>query len=105
MTNPFFRIDQDQTTPTLDAAMLDSAGQIVNLVGATADFKMFALGGALIFDRPATVVDAPNGHVRYAWQAGDTSTPGRYLGKFVVTYSSLDTQEFPENRYIRITVE
>jgi hypothetical protein len=65
---------------------------------------MFALGGQLLFERPATVVNAPNGHLRYTWQPGDTSTPGRYLGKFVVTYSSLEVQEFPENRYIRITV-
>lgn len=104
MSNPFFLIELGQTTPTLDAAMVDSDGQIVNLTGASADFKMFALGGQLLFERSATVVDAPNGHLRYTWQPGDTSTAGRYLGKFVVTYSSLEVQEFPENRYIRITV-
>lgn len=104
MSNPFFLINQGELTPTLDAALISSEGQVVNLQGATVRFHLYALGGQLIFDRPATVVDATDGHVRYAWQAGDTNTPGRHLGKFVVTYSNLEVQEFPENRYIRVTV-
>ncbi len=102
--NPFFLIDQGQITPTLDAALFDAEGQLVNLAGASVVFQLYELGGTLLFERSATVVSAADGHARYSWQSGDTAEVGRYLGKFVVTYSSLEVQEFPENKYIRIDV-
>lgn len=104
--NPFFRITQGQTTPSLDAALIDSDGQVVNLTGATVNFELYELGGeTLIFDQPGDVVDPVAGWVRYSWSPGETDTVGKYLGKFVVTYSNMTEQEFPEKRFIEVTVE
>lgn len=102
--NPYFRIEQGQTTPTLDVALIGTDGQPVNLELASASFRLYHLGGAPIFNRAATVVNENTGHVRYSWQAGDTATSGTYLGKFVITYITSQTQEFPENHYIKVTV-
>jgi hypothetical protein len=104
MSNPYFQIGVGQTTPTLDAALFDTNGNLVNLVGCSVTFSLFSLGGTLIFTRAGTIVAPAQGHVRYSWQAGDTNTANRYLGKFTVTYANMSTQEFPENRYIRVTV-
>lgn len=104
MSQLSFTIESGTTSPPLDAALLDEDGQIIGLVGASAEFSLYELGGEEIFTRTATVVSAPDGHVRHSWQAGDTNTPGRYLGKFHVTFASLEEREYPEDRYIRITV-
>lgn len=102
--NPFFYIGLGATTPTIDAALLNS-GQPADLTGATVMFAFYRLGGAQIFERAATIVNASTGHVRYVWQAGDTGTEGRYLGRFTVTYPSTDVQFFPDDpRYIRVTI-
>lgn len=104
-SNPFFRINQDATTPAIDAALLDEAGQPVDLAGATVAFALYELGGDEVFERGATIVAPLSGHVRYTWQAGDTATAGRYLARFIAVYPSFDVQLFPdEPRYIRVTV-
>lgn len=43
----------------------------------------------------ATIVDAPNGKVNYAWHAGDTSDPGDYLYWWTVTLAG-NQQDTPE---------
>lgn len=103
-SNHFFEIDQDDTTPTIDAALLTDAGQVVGLVGASVTFSLYELGGDEIFTRAATIVSSSAGHVRYTWQPGDTATPGRFLARFHVLFASLETRDFPEDRYIRVTV-
>lgn len=103
MTEIFY-INQGETAPTLDAACVDQDGQLVHLGGTTVTFTLRQLGGAEIFTRSATIVNAPTGHVRYSWQAGDTDTAGRYLGRFVVLFPSLDIINFPSDRYLRVEV-
>ena len=74
------------------------------LVGATVTFTLYSLGGVVIFTRSATVVSIPLASVRYSWQAGDTTTRGSYLGRFRATYADTTVQDFPNDRFIEITV-
>lgn len=99
-----FHIDVGQTTPALEAACIDEDGHLVHLGGCSVTFTLRRLGGAVIFTRSATIVSAPTGYVRYQWQAGDTTTEGRYLGQFTATFPSLDVIDFPSDRFIRVEV-
>lgn len=104
--NPDFFIAEGDTLPNLDAALF-GGDQVepVELTGSTVEFKMWQLGGTVeVLARAATLLDATEGRVRHAWQAGDTDTPGVYLGRFVVTYPSGDTQTFPNDRHIKIHI-
>jgi hypothetical protein len=105
MKNAYFYIESGSLTPTLDAALIDGEGKIVNLQGATVVFSLYNLGGTLRFSQAATIVDDEAGHVRYTWTSGQVpSVAGRYLGRFRVTYSNLDQQNFPSDRYIEVVV-
>lgn len=99
--NPYFYIVAGELTPTLDVALFDGDGRLVNLQGAEVEFTLYSLRGTIRFSSPASVV-SEEGIVRHAWSSGQTDTPGRYLGRFRVTYSNLDEQDFPSNRYIEI---
>jgi Rib/alpha/Esp surface antigen-like repeat protein len=41
------------------------------------------------------VVDAETDRVSYAWQAGDTDTPGDYMAEWEVTYEDGKKKTFP----------
>jgi hypothetical protein len=99
-----FRIAAGSTEPPLEAVLIDGQGQIVNLAGATATFSLFDLGGAARFTVSATIVSDPGGHVRHAWSSGQTSTAGRYLGRFSITYSNMEVEHFPEYGYIQVII-
>lgn len=105
MSNPYFYTEVGGTTP-LDVILIDGNGAVVtNFQGASVDFQFLDPGGDVRFERAAEIVDDATGHVRYTWLAGDLLTEGRYLGAFIVTYSIMDVQRFPSNRYIEVIVE
>lgn len=75
-----------------------------DLTSAAVIFRMRSLfGDALLIDKPAVVVDAVNGQIRYDWALADTTTainnsPGPYQGWWHLDYGAgvtLDYQEFP----------
>lgn len=100
-----FYIDLGETSPAIEAACVDQDGHLVHLGGATATFSLFQLGGAEIFTRAATIVDAPAGHVRYQWLPGDTNAAGTLLGRFTVSFPSATVVNFPSDRYISVEIQ
>jgi len=44
------------------------------------------------------------GRVRYAWQTGDTDTPGTFQGEFEVTYSTGEIETFPNDGFLAIEI-
>ena len=101
-----FYIKQNDTKPVLRARLLDSAGNVVNVTGATVVFSMRTRpGGATKVDKQAcTINTAVLGAVQYAISAANTNTADRYEGEFQVTFSDASVQSFPNNTYIDITV-
>ena len=94
-----FYIKQNDTKPVLRARLLDSAGNVVNVTGATVVFSMRVRpGGATKVDKQACTINT------YPFTATDTNTADRYEGEFQVTFSDASVQTFPNNTYIDITV-
>lgn len=50
----------------------------------------------------AEVVDAATGHVRYAWEPGDTAVPGEYDAEWEVVFADGGKQTFPGDSYHRV---
>jgi len=80
-------LKQNDTSPTLDAILTNSAGDAVNVTGASVQFHMQKIGATTLkVDAEAIVVDGAAGHVRYTLQMGDTDTPGSYMAEYEVTF-------------------
>ena len=99
-----FIIKKDDDLPNIRATLFDGVGVPVNLSAATVEFRMASLAGGVKASGSAVVVDAANGVVEYAWQAGDTDTVGRYRAEFKVTIGG-ELQTFPTSGYISVSVE
>lgn len=100
-----YTIKEGDTRPTLRAALYDPNGVAVNLAGATVRFAMGVQPGSPLVAAPATIVDAANGIVEYAWVAGNTDTAGTFYGEFQVTFGDLTVESFPNDGYIQILVK
>lgn len=92
-----FNIKQNDTSPSLRATLTDADLNPINLTGASVQFHMKSLDGALKIDTTMTIVDATGGIVQYDWQTGDTDTVGTYNVEFEVTYSDSSIETFPNN--------
>lgn len=92
-----FNIKQNDTSPSLQATLKDSALNPVNLLGASVQFHMKSLDGTLKVDASMDVVDVDSGIIRYDWQSGDTDTVGAYYIEFEVTYADGSVETFPNN--------
>ncbi len=100
-----FTIKQYNTIPLLEATLLDSNNQPVDLADATVVFTMRSRDNdTLVVDGDALVIDALEGKVAYPWVSTDTAVPGAYHGEFVVTYSGGGIESFPNSNYIDINV-
>ena len=101
-----FYIKQNDTKPVLRARLLDAAGNVVNVTGATVVFNMRVrpAGTTKVDKQACTINTAVLGDVQYAFTATNTNTADRYEGEFQVTYSDSSVQTFPNNTYIDITV-
>lgn len=91
------QIYQDNTSPSIeDVVTID--GVPFDLTGSTVDFRMRDVRfTTLKVDTAATIVDAPNGEVRYDWVLADTDTGGNYRGWWHITLPTTavqDTDEF-----------
>lgn len=118
--NADFHIKQGNTSPAIEAQLLDNNDDPVDLSGdtdtgdpaATVRFQMQKVGDdTLTVDAGATVMDAANGIVAYEWADGDTDEEGSYRAEFDVDYDGrtgdlFTTDEtFPNNDYLLIRVE
>lgn len=92
--------------PALRAELTGADGTALDLTAATVVFRMtpYSGGARKIDDQSATIVDAANGVVSYAWGASDTDTPGLFKGEFVVTIGGLP-ETVPSSGFVFIEVE
>lgn len=104
MANPIFYIKQGDSTPALEVILRDEDGVPVNLTGATVEFHMETLAGAIVINRAASVTDPTLGRVSVIWQAGDTANEGTYNAEFEVTFNSGAVQTFPNDRHMTVEV-
>lgn len=99
-----FSIKQNDTSPSLQATLKDSAQNPVDLTGAVVMFHMKSVDGAVKVDRQMTITNASGGVVQYDWQTGDTDTVGTYYVEFEVTYADASIETFPNNGNIAVSV-
>lgn len=98
-----FNIGEGDTSPGLDFAITPTS---IILTGASAVFRWRAVGATTwTYEEPAIIL-IPTGTptLRYAWQAGDTDTPGYFEAQFVVTYLDTTVETFPNSEVINLNV-
>lgn len=100
-----FYIKQNDTVPSLRAALKNGSGDAVDITGATCQFHMRTLGQTTVtVDASAQIIDEETGIVQYNWVADDTDTIGSYQAEFEVTYPDGTIETFPNNGYIRVEI-
>lgn len=100
-----FYIKQNDTVPSLRAALENGSGDAVDLTGATCQFHLREIGSTTVTtDSAAQIVTEATGIVQYNWVAADTDTVGSYQAEFEVTYSDGTIETFPNNGYIRVEI-
>jgi hypothetical protein len=92
-----FTIKQNDTSPSLQVILEDSASVAIPIVGASVKLHMKSLDGVIKINEAMTITDADNGVVQYDWQTGDTDTVGIYYVEFQVTYSDSSIETFPNS--------
>jgi hypothetical protein len=98
------RFKVGNTLPVIRQTLKNDVGTVLDLTGATVQFRMREPGQALKVNRAAVVIDAPNGVVQYAWQTGDTDTAGLFSAEWAVTYGS-DVETVPADGFCKILIE
>lgn len=83
---------------------LTADGAPVDLTAATSVRFLMKEGTTLKVDGVATVVDALNGGVEYAWAVGDTDTAGEYQVEIEVSWGG-ETQTFPSDGYFTCSIQ
>lgn len=101
-----FTIKRNDTAPVLGPFTLrDSAGNAVNLTGATSrELTVRTTGGAVLFSAECQVVDATAGRLSYQWAAANTATAGTYEWDVEVTYADGRKQTFPTIGYMTLDI-
>jgi hypothetical protein len=75
----------------------------VGLALSSVRFRMSIAGGSdTILDQPATIVDASQGIVQYAWalDGSETSVKGDYIAEWRVTFSGGRKATFPRGQTV-----
>jgi len=108
-----FDIKKNDSAPALRCILQDDSANPIDLTNAsTVQFHMKSdtdtggTGTPLKVDAPASVIDAVNGIVEYAWlsDGSDTDTPGVWFGEFEVSWSAGGRTTFPNYTYISISI-
>lgn len=100
-----FYIKQNDTSPIIQATLKDASDELIDLTGASVRFHMRKIGNTTAkVDSAATVEDALNGVVSYAWQAADTDTIGTFQCEFEVTYIDGGIETFPNSKFITVEI-
>lgn len=103
-TRPDFYLKRGDTLPQIKSTLRNPDKSLMNLTGATVRFRMRARGaGSAKVDAVATVVDAANGVVAYAWSPADTDTEGLYDAEWPVTKSGA-VETVPNNGFLRVLI-
>lgn len=102
-----FYIKQNDTAPSIQAVLTDSAGKVRSMANAsTVKFNMSTENGTNVIDHgTGSIVNAAKGIVAYEWQPGDTANIGIHNAEFEITYVNGQVETFPNNGYIRVIVK
>lgn len=98
-----FFIKRNDTGAPFRVQLVDSAGDFVDLTGATVRFVM-SRGTTATIAASATVTNAALGAVQYDWQPGDTTTSGTYRAEWEVTDGSGQVQTYPNPGYDEVVI-
>ena len=102
-----FYIKQNDTAPSIEAALLDSNGRVKSMVNASAvRFHMKDENNTILVQSGiGTIVNATKGIVAYEWQAGDTSNTGIHSAEFEIEYTNGQIETFPNTGYIKVIIK
>jgi hypothetical protein len=100
-----FFLKQGDTAPAIDYIVLDEDGVAINLTGSTVTFYMQDLSGnEKITAGACSLIDAPNGLVRYQWQNADTTESGMFVAEFLVTFAGGTKRTTPDPGWLTIVI-
>jgi hypothetical protein len=99
-----FTIKQNDTAPSVEAVLKNSAGSAVDLTGATVNFHMKDLSGTVVVAAAASVTDDIGGTVQYDWIAADTDTAGTFYAEFEVEYPDGTIETFPNTGSVAVNI-
>jgi len=102
-----FYIKQNDTAPSIEAALKDSNGRVKSMANAsTVVFHMSdENGNILVQNGLGTIINATKGVVAYDWQAGDTSNTGIHSAEFQIEYTNGQVETFPNTGYIKVIIK
>jgi len=102
-----FYIKQNDTAPSIEAALKDSNGRVKSM--ANASVVRFHMkdenGNALVTSGVGTIVNATKGIIAYEWQTGDTSNTGIHSAEFQIEYTNGQIETFPNTGYIKVIIK
>ena len=99
-----FTITQGNTLPEIRATLLDANDAPINLAGSTVRFHMKSQNDAgTVVDAAATVLDAANGRVEYAWVVADTAEAGWMAIEWEIT-NGADVTTVPSFGYDKVFI-
>jgi hypothetical protein len=98
-----FNIGEGDTSPGIDFAITPAS---IILTGASAVFRWRPVGTETWTHTETAIIHVATitPTLRYAWQSGDTDTPGLYEAQFVVTYADSTVETFPNAEFITVSV-
>jgi hypothetical protein len=100
-----FIIKEGDSDPAIEATLQRDGSAYDLSTAQRVDIVIGALRDPPVIDAQATVTDAANGVVEYAWQSGDTDQPGTYRTEWVVTTASGAEATFPDAGYKTVTIQ
>jgi hypothetical protein len=96
---------QGDTGDTLRVRLTDENGK-VNVSNTTVKFLAEDRTGNQVLNENMTVVDGPNGEVKYEWQEGDfIEDPGVYQAEFKIIDDTSKPETFPNKGKVDIEIE
>jgi len=100
-----YTIKEGDLDPAIEATLQRDGSPYDLSTAQRVDIIIGALRDPPAVDAQATITDAANGVVEYAWQSGDTDEPGTYRTEWVVTTSSGAEATFPDDGYKTVTIQ
>lgn len=100
-----FYIGQNDTADDLVRVLTKADGTVIDLTGASVEFRMRNNVSKSLVSGDCTVTNAAAGEVTYQWQEGDTAETGTYSVKFVVTYPSGQIGTVPNNGSVSVVID
>jgi hypothetical protein len=102
-----FYIKQNDTAPSIEAALSDSNGRVKSMANAqVVRFHMKDENGNILVENGlGTIINATKGIVAYEWQAGDTANTGIHSAEFQIQYINGQVETFPNTGYIKVIIK